>query len=63
MADINDVSKAVKSALEEIGVTGEMNVNLDKGETTSSIGELGGDDVEVMIVVTPMEEGHTAIRK
>jgi hypothetical protein len=55
MADIKDVTNAVKSALEEIGVTGEMNINSDEGRSSSSIGERGGDDVEVTIAVKPIE--------
>ena len=51
MADIQDMSHAIHSALEEIGVTGELNVHMDGDQAVASIGQPGGDDVEVSVKV------------
>ncbi|WP_242154189.1 hypothetical protein [Sphingomonas sp. BAUL-RG-20F-R05-02] len=51
MADIKDMSRAIHSALQEIGVTGELNVHMDGDQAVASIGQPGGDDVEVLVEI------------
>ena len=51
MADIKDMSQAIHSALEEIGVTGELNVHMDGNQAVATIEQPGGDDLEVSIEV------------
>lgn len=51
MADIKDMSRAIHAALEEIGVTGELNVHMEGDQAVALIGQPGGDDVEVSVEV------------
>ena len=63
MADIKDVSQVIHSALEEIGVTGELRVLMDGGQAGASIGNRGSDDLDVLVEVHDLgteEARHTA---
>ena len=51
MADAKDVATAVQSALDEIGVTGTLDVTKDGTEAAKTIGTSGGDDVHVTVDV------------
>lgn len=52
MANINDVSQAITSALDEIGVTGELKVKMDGDQAETPIGLQGrGDEREVSVDV------------
>ena len=53
MADINDVSAVIASALSEVSLTGTLDVSMDGAETVKTLGEAGGDDVEVIVIVKP----------
>ena len=55
MADIKDMSQAIHAALEEIGVTGELNVCLGGEQAVTSIGQPGGDDVAVSVAVHDLD--------
>lgn len=49
MADAKDVATAVQAALDEIGVTGTLDVTKDGDEAAKTIGTPGGDDVHVTV--------------
>jgi len=51
MANAKDVAAVIQSALDEIGVTGQLAVSIDGQEVTSSVGSPGGDDLHVGVVV------------
>lgn len=51
MADINDMSIAILSALEEIGVTGELAIHMDGDRTTALIGSSVGHELRVAVDV------------
>ena len=51
MADAKDVATAVQAALDEIGVTGTLDVTKDGTEAAKTIGTPGGDDVHVTVAV------------
>ena len=51
MADAKEVATAVQAALDEIGVTGTLDVTKDGDETAKTIGKPGGDDVHVTVDV------------
>ncbi|RYF21039.1 MAG: hypothetical protein EOO77_06810 [Oxalobacteraceae bacterium] len=51
MADAKDVATAVQAALDEIGVTGTLDVSKDGTEAAKTIGTPGGDDVHVTVDV------------
>ncbi|WP_260597792.1 hypothetical protein [Sphingomonas endolithica] len=56
MADVKDVSRAVQAALEEIGVNGKLNVQMDGDEATASVGHPTGDDVDVSVTVSELDD-------
>lgn len=56
MADAKDLSTAVQSALDEIGVMGTLDVSKDGDEAAKTIGTLGGDDVHVTVDVEDVDE-------
>lgn len=59
MASINDVSQAITSALDEIGVTGELKVKMDGNQAEAPIGPQGrGDEREVSVDVTDLTKSH-----
>ncbi|RZL18790.1 MAG: hypothetical protein EOP64_11375 [Sphingomonas sp.] len=51
MANAKDVAAVIQSALDEIGVTGQLAVSIDGQEVTSSVGSPGGGDLHVGVVV------------
>ena len=51
MANAKDVAAVIQSALDEIGVTGQLEVSMDGQEITSSVGSPGGGDLHVDFVV------------
>jgi hypothetical protein len=57
MADAKDVATAVQAALDEIGVTGTLDVTKDGAEATKTIGRPGGDDVHVNVEVENTDKG------
>lgn len=57
MADIQDISTVIASALEEVSVSGKLDVIVDGEERVVSIGDKG-DDVVVRVVV---EEAGSAV--
>lgn len=52
MADINDVSAVIASALAEVSVAGTLDVTMDGRHSLGSLGSTGGDDVDITVVVT-----------
>jgi hypothetical protein len=57
MADAKDVATAVQAALDEIGVTGTLDVTKDGMEAAKTIGTPGGDDVHVTVDVEEADKG------
>ncbi|WP_267394989.1 MULTISPECIES: hypothetical protein [unclassified Sphingomonas] len=57
MADAKDVATAVQAALDEIGVTGTLDVAKDGAEATKTIGTPSGDDVHVNVDVENAAKG------
>lgn len=55
MATISDIATVVRSALAEIGVTGQLDVRGDRMRITSWVGAPTDDDVEVTVTVKPLE--------
>ena len=55
MADAKDVATAVQFALDEIGVTGTLDVTKDGSKAAKTIGTPGGDDVHVCVEVKDAE--------
>lgn len=51
MANAKDVAAVIQSALDEIGVTGQLEVSMDGQEATASLGAPNGDDHHVGVVV------------
>ncbi len=51
MADIKDVSRAIHSALEEIGVSGKLDVEMNGNHAVVPLGEPTGDGLDVQVVV------------
>lgn len=51
MADAKDVAIAVQAALDEIGVTGTLDVTKDDEDIADTIGKPGGDDVHITVDV------------
>lgn len=51
MADIKDVSRAIHSALEEIGVSGKLDVEMNGDHTVAPVGEPSGDELDVQVVI------------
>jgi hypothetical protein len=51
MANAKDVAAVIESALEEIGVTGQLEVSMDGQEATCSLGSASGNDLHVGVVV------------
>ena len=56
MADLNDI--VISSALEEVGVSGGLDVQMDGKERVVNLGDKG-DDVEVAVTVKRVER-HAA---
>jgi hypothetical protein len=56
MADAKDVATAVQAALDEIGVTGTLDVTKDGAEAAKTIGTAGGDDVHVTVEVEDVDK-------
>ena len=51
MADIKDVSRAIHSALEEIGVSGHLNVEMNGNQSVAVVGESTSEELDVQVVV------------
>ena len=51
MATAKDIATVIQSALDEIGVTGELEVTADGERATKPLGAAGGDDVQVDVAV------------
>lgn len=47
MADINDVSTTIASALAEVGVSGQLDVQMEGSKAVTIVGEPGVEDVKV----------------
>ena len=56
MADIKDVTAVIASALDEVSLTSTLDVKMDDGETVNALGDLGGEHVEVTVVVKRIED-------
>ncbi|WP_242154810.1 hypothetical protein [Sphingomonas sp. BAUL-RG-20F-R05-02] len=56
MANAKDVATVIQSALEEIGVTGQLEVSMDGQEATKSLGTARGDDLHVGIIVGDIDD-------
>jgi hypothetical protein len=56
MADAKDVATAVQAALDEIGVTGSLDVTKDGRGVAKTIGMLGSDDVHVTVDVADADK-------
>lgn len=57
MADIKDISRAIESALLEIGVNGTLDVSENGEAVAVVVGQPTGDDVAVTVAVDPLPEG------
>jgi hypothetical protein len=51
MANAKDVAAVIQSALDEIGVVGQLEVSMDGQKATSSLGFPNGDDLHVGVIV------------
>jgi len=56
MADIKDVRDTIASALTEVGVSGTLDVTMDGAESVVTVGEVHGEEVEVVVTVKPASE-------
>jgi len=59
MANAKDVATVIQSALDEIGVTGKLDVSMDGQDATKSLGTPNGDDIHVDVVVEDLDERVT----
>ncbi len=48
-----DIKTVIASALNEISVTGTLDLAMDGAEAVEALGRPTGDDVEVLVVVRP----------
>ena len=55
MADAKDVAAVIQSALDEIGVTGHLDVSMDGQEASKALGTPTGNDQRVEVVVEDRE--------
>ena len=55
MANTNDIATTIASALSEVGVSGKLDVAMDGNTAAVIVGQPGGDDVRVEVLVTPVE--------
>jgi len=62
MADIKDVSRAIQTALTEIGVNGELKVEMQGGFVAKPVGHPTGDDVEIAVMVADIEPDEQEAR-
>jgi hypothetical protein len=53
MADIKDISASIASALDEAGVNGTVDIEMDGEHVAASVGHPTEDDVDLAVVVTP----------
>jgi hypothetical protein len=51
MADAKDYATLIASALEEVSVTGVLQVSVDESKIVREIGASNDDDVEVVVTV------------
>jgi hypothetical protein len=51
MADAKDYATLIASALEEVSVTGVLQVSVDESKVVQEIGASNDDDVEVVVTV------------
>jgi ethanolamine utilization protein EutQ (cupin superfamily) len=58
MADIKDVSTTIESALNEVGLTGKLNVDMDGKHVVAPVGDVTGHPVEVHVEVVDAEPGE-----
>ncbi|WP_242153621.1 hypothetical protein [Sphingomonas sp. BAUL-RG-20F-R05-02] len=56
MANAKDVATVIQSALNEIGVTGQLEVSMDGQEATKSLGTEKGDDLHVGVIVSDVDD-------
>ena len=56
MAEIKDIRDTIASALTEVGVSGTLDVTMDGTETVVTVGEVHGEEVEVVVTVKPAGE-------
>jgi hypothetical protein len=52
MADIKDVSQAIHSALAEIGVNGDLKVQMESDCIEAPVGHPSGDDLAIEVIVS-----------
>lgn len=62
MADITDIKTVVASALEEISVTGTLDVTMDGAEVVEALGCKTGDDMEVVVIVKPAHQAVVPVK-
>ena len=51
MATAKDVAAVIQSALDELGVTGQLEVAMDGQEVAKPLGSSSGDNVHIDVVV------------
>ena len=51
MANINDISAVITSALNEVSVAGTLDVDMDGKHRVAALGMSGSDDVEITVTV------------
>jgi len=54
-----DVATVIQSALDEIGVTGQLEVSMNGQEATKSLGTAKGDDLHVGVIVGDIDDQST----
>ena len=59
MATAKDVAAVIQSALDEIGVTGQLEVAMSGQEVTKALGTPSGDDVHIDVVVENLADEAT----
>jgi len=59
MANARDVATVIQSALDEIGVTGQLEVAMNGQEATKSLGTAKGDDLHVGVIVGDIDDQST----
>jgi hypothetical protein len=53
VTDVKDFATVIASALEEVSVTGVLQVSADGSKVVQEVGGSNDDDVEVVVTVTP----------
>jgi hypothetical protein len=55
MADIKDISTTIASALDEVGLTGKLDVDMDGKHAVAPVGDVTGHPVKVRVEVIDAE--------